>query len=78
MVILMPALYAILRNRQPLWIGWTVYSVAAMTLVGLLGLFMGGDAVSMIISVIGLPIGLSVPLALVRRGGYRLWTGRSP
>jgi hypothetical protein len=79
MVILIPALYAILRNRPPLWIGWTAYCVAAMTLLGLWGLIMegrSGDPVSLIISVVGLPIGLAVPLALARREGYRLWTGR--
>ena len=76
-VALIPALYAILRIRQPLWLSWAVYCVAATTLVGLLGLLMEGDPVSLILSVIGLPIGLSVPLALARREGYRLWTSRA-
>ena len=76
-----PALYAILRVGQPLWITWLAYCTAAMSILGLATLVVEGrldDAGEMMTAVIGLPVGLTLSLALVRREGYRLWTGRSP
>jgi hypothetical protein len=73
-----PALYAILRVRQPLWITWLAYCTAAMLILGLATFLLEGrfdDAGEIVTAVSGLPIGLTLTVALVRREGFRLMTG---
>ncbi|MBC7854841.1 MAG: hypothetical protein IAF94_15520 [Pirellulaceae bacterium] len=76
LISVVPALVVILRVRQPLWRGWNIFWTAILSFIGLAGLVTGAEgSVGVIFLVVGLPIGLSLPLALARREGYRLMTG---
>jgi len=76
LISVVPALVVTLRVRQPLWLGWNIFWTAILSFIGLAGLVTGAEgSFGVILAVLGLPIGLSLPLALARREGYRLMTG---
>ena len=77
LISVVPALVVILRVRQPLWLGWSIFWGGTLSFIGLAALVTGTEgSFGLILAVAGIPIGLSLPLALARREGFRLWTGR--